>query len=153
MVEDKKESNSLSKEELDQIQKDIDDAKNAVNKDALSDAKAKGKKEAKKEFEHEAELKKSKEEITKLTEQLKTQQKTADEQFNLLKDKVNSLAESKAVVNMKDPFDNNVDNSINKPKNPENWSDEQVREYEENSAKAFFGEEAYENMKRQMIKY
>ena len=54
---------------------------------------------------------------------------------------------------MKDPFDNNVDNSINKPKNPENWSDEQVREYEENSAKAFFGEEAYENMKRQMIKY
>ncbi len=146
MAEDKKDepkpnAPTFTKEELDEINKDIASAKDSlVSKETqavMEKAKEAGKEEAKQEIEAKQKI----DDMAKANEELKTkleeQEKKASEQLGKMEDKINNLVESKQVIASENPFESKpaLSDKVDKMTN------EQVDEFEENSARDFFGQD------------
>jgi hypothetical protein len=133
--------NVLTPEDIAQMQKDIEDAKSRlVSKDtqAVID---KAKEETRAQVTQELESKKAQEDkdriITELKAKVESQEKEAASRFDMLQKKLDEMSQSKVVIPPQDPFANQTKPAVDIDK----WSDEQVRQFEENSARKFFGED------------
>ena len=104
-------------------------------KDIIEIEKAKAKEEVRKEMEKEAEYEALKKEKEELQKSLEEKEKAASEKLLAMQQQIDSLITSKANINPEDPF---------KSKQSENtvdgWSNEQIENFEEKSAEAFFGD-------------
>lgn len=146
MSEENQNNQNLTQEELDQINKDIAAAREKlVSKETSSQiekAKQEAKQEAQKEFETSQKLKELEEQRKALEEKLQNTEKQSSEQLEALKKKVDEMAESKRVMQAKNPFADAA-NSAGSPNNPdpENMTDEEVNDIERASGRAFFGPE------------
>lgn len=139
----------MAPEEIAALQKDIESAKAALKAQAEQEvaarAKAEGKQEAAQELESRAALEKLAAEKRQLEEALAAAQRRADEELTKVKSKLDEFASSRAVAppsaQAPTPARPNVDA----------WSDETVNEVEENSARAFFGDQ-YDVVKAQTLR-
>lgn len=129
----------LTKEDLDQINKDIQDVKQSLVSKETQDAAEKAKKETEERIKQELELKNKLAEQEKANAEMKKKieetEKLAADKLMTLQKKVDDLASSKAVLNREDPF-RQVSNSNNEVAR---WDDAKVAAVEEESARAFFG--------------
>lgn len=138
----------FSEEELSQITNDIKKAREGlVSKEVeqkINQVKEEAKREVEKEFLMNDKIKQAEMEKAQLQAEMEKIQKQSAEELERLKSKVDELISSKAPVKTDDPFKKHTDikNSI------DFLSDEQVSDIEEASARAFWGDEAYEDMKR-----
>ncbi len=98
----------ISAEELEKLNKDIDDTTKKLVSDEtaaqIQEAKEEAKKEAEKEFAINQRIKELEDEKAKLEEQRIAKEKEAAEQLTALKSKVDELTSSKAVVQGDSPF-------------------------------------------------
>ena len=142
-MKDKKDEIVLSKEDLDAISKDIEEAQNKIKETAKAEVSAidRAKEEARKEVEKEFELKKQAEELARKNEELQKQleetNKMTSEKLDQFKAKIDDLTASKAVVTNRDPFQEEV--AV--PHQVDKWSDEKINQLEEESARKFFGDD------------
>jgi len=139
----------ISKEELDAINKDITKAREGLVSKEMEDKIAKIKEEvrieAEKEFLINEKIKQSEQEKAELQKKIDDIQKASAEELEKLKSKVDELISSKAPVKTEDPFskkNSSGDAGI------DSWNEEKVQDFEEASARSFWGDEAYEDMKR-----
>ena len=137
MSEEEIKTEGISKEDIDAINKDIDDAKDKlVSKETdekIEKAKAEAKAEAEKEFYLSQKAKELEEENKKLKEQMEAKEKEAAEKLTELTNKVNDYVESKAVISNDNPLDKvNAD--------VEKLDDEEIAKIEDESFKAFIEE-------------
>jgi TolA-binding protein len=150
MSEDKKETKSITKEDVEQIEKDIQDAKSSlVSKEVdmkLEEMKTKAKEEALAEIEMQNKLREQEEQNRKLQEQLEAKEKEAAEKLNSLQQKVDEMVGSKAAFQPVDPFKNEPHQSTEGVPDVKRMSDEQVDDIEMESARAFFGDELDERV-------
>lgn len=141
------EDKNIDKTEWDQINKDIESAKGSiVSKEVeakIQAAKEEARKEAEKEMLVNQKIKELEETNQKLQEAKEAKEKEAAEQIEKIKAKVDELSSSKASVQQDNPFTNGKDQSS---RGVDNWSDTDLNKYEEEHAKAFFGEEQYNRM-------
>lgn len=147
--DDKQGKSSIDKKEWEAINNDINSAKESlVSKDTeakIKAAKEEARKEAEKEFMTNQEIQKLKEENARLQQEREAKETEAAEKISAIQSKVDELVGSKAPSNNEDPFSNqNKDR-----KGIDNWTEEEVNNYEEKHAKAFFGEEQYSRMMSQ----
>jgi len=114
----------FTQEELDAINKDIEDARKSLNpkKDESPKNSDDLRNSVKEEIMRELEEKKKQEEeqarIVKEQKEAEESKKQAEEKINALKAKIDEMAESKAVVDVKSPFkkeDENVESIMNDP--------------------------------------
>jgi hypothetical protein len=127
----------LDNNDIEAINKDIEDAKNKlVSKDTeakILQAKEEAKKEAAKEFEVNARIKELEEDKKKLQESIELKEKEAAEKIANLAQKVNNYVESKAVINKQNsPLDKTID--------LDKVSDEDIDKIEQESFNAFINE-------------
>ena len=130
----------LTEDEVKLLQKDIEDAKSKLISKETDEKIKKAKDEAKKEALAEVEKKKAEDDrertIKELQEKLEKQEKDSTEKLTAIQKKVDDMVASKAVITKEDPFKNDP----NLSKQVDTWSDEKIKEIEENSAKTFFGD-------------
>lgn len=125
----------LNQEDIDAINKDIEDAKSKLvskeTEDKIAQAKEEAKKEAEKEFAVNQKVKELEEANQKLQEEKEAKEKEAAEKIANLAEKVNTYVESKQVVtNNETPFgSNNTD--------VEKIPDEDIEKIENESYVAF----------------
>jgi len=136
MAEDNKEQ--ITKEELEQLNKDLDSAKsNIVSNEVtkkIEEAKEEAKKEAEKEFITNQRIKDIEEEKKQLQSKQEEAEKKAAEEIEALKTKVNEMISSKSSISQEDPFSKeggNADSSI------ESLSDEDTDAIEKRSMDMF----------------
>lgn len=140
MAEDKP---TITKEELEALNKDIDVAKSSIvskeTQEVIQKAKDDARVEAEKEFELKKQLDEQKQEADRLKAQLADNEKKAADQLEAMKTKVDAAIESQAVVQSQNPF-NPHESQQSSTETVEQMSDEQVNNIEYESAKEFFGE-------------
>jgi Skp family chaperone for outer membrane proteins len=125
----------FNQEDIDAINKDIEDAKSKLvskeTEDKIAQAKEEAKKEAEKEFAVNQKVKELEEANQKLQEEKEAKEKEAAEKIANLAEKVNTYVESKQVVtNNETPFgSNNTD--------VEKIPDEDIEKIENESYVAF----------------
>ena len=132
---------NLSKEDIDAINRDIDNVKSKLVSKETQDVISKAKEEAKAEALKEVEIQRKIEELEKEREELakakEDQEKLANEELSKLKTKVDELTTSKQTIASEDPF-------VKKPEmsqEVDKWSDDKVKQIEEESARRLFGED------------
>lgn len=142
MAESKDESVIITDDEKKAIDKDIAEAKAALVSKDTQDQIAKAKNEAKAEAEKEFQLKKQLEDAEKAKQELQAkiaaQEKETAERLSKLQSKVDELVTSKASINVVDPFKNQPKEALKQQ--VDGWSEEQVEEFQEASAREFFGD-------------
>jgi F0F1-type ATP synthase membrane subunit b/b' len=134
----------LTPEDIQAMQKDIEEAKSKLVSKDTDMIVQKAKEEALKEIEAKQKLeaeRKAQEDKDKLIQELqdkvKAQETEAATRFDALQKRLDEMASSKAVITPEDPFKSQTNPAVDIDK----WSDEQVRQFEENSARKFFGED------------
>lgn len=131
---------AMTQEEIDKIKADIADAENKLVSQGTQDVIAKAKEEAKAEALKEVEVQKKLEELEKEKESLvkskEDQEKASSEELAKLKTKVDELTTSKQSIAGEDPFLKTPGLS----KQVDDWSDDKVRQIEEDSARKMFGD-------------
>jgi len=137
--------NVLTKDELAQIDKELESLKSKVSGDAVSKAKEEGKAEAMKEMEIKRQLEEKDKKLIELESSIQKQKELAESSIKDMQEKINKLATSKLPADLKDPFTEQGSRSAGF--NPDKLSDEEIRRIEEESARAFFGPD-YDRMKR-----
>ncbi len=137
MTEENKEQ--ITKEELDQLNKDLDSAKsNIVSTEVtkkIEEAKEEAKKEAEKEFATNQKIKDIEEEKKQLQSKQEEAEKKAAEEIEALKTKVNEMISGKSSIASEDPFSNEGNTDVNK--SIENLSDEDTDAIEKRSMDMF----------------
>jgi predicted esterase YcpF (UPF0227 family) len=130
------EKKGLSKEELDELNNDLERAKAELvsksTQDQIAKAKEEARKEAESEFKAKHEIEVRNKEIEELKKRLELKEKEAAERLDALKRKVDEMQESQAIVSTQDPFRASE-------KRADNLTDAQLDSVEERSAEAFFG--------------
>lgn len=129
------ESYNFTKEELDAIQKDIDTATESLKKKS-EEAKEEGKQEAQKEHQYQEQIKQKEQEIEQLKNQYSQKETELSEKLNSLQSKIDEMAQSKAVVAKENPFEAQPATTPQVDK----WSEEKIKEIEEESARQFLGD-------------
>jgi len=133
--------------ELAEINADIEKAKSSLvskgTEELIQKAKEEAKKEAEKEFAVNQRIKEIETQKAELQKKLEDKEKSSAEELEKLKSKVNELVSSRASIQVQDPF-----------KKPENqntdfMSDEKISQIEVASARAFWGDDAYDDMLRE----
>lgn len=137
--------NVLTKEELAQIDKELETLKASVSGDAVAKAKQEGRLEAMKEADIQRKLDEKDKKLQELETSLAHQKELAERGLKDMQEKINNLATSKGGINIKDPFSEKGARA--EGFNPEKLSDEDIARIEEESARAFFGPD-YDRMKR-----
>jgi len=141
------EGKQLSAEEKAAIEKEIAEAQEKlVSKDTqneIAKAKEEAKKEAEKEFTTNQKIKELEEEKKKAEEERIAKEKESAEKLDALKKRLDEMATSQQPVNLDNPFNEN-----NKGNKEVNMTDEDVKNIEVESARAFFGND-YDKMLRQ----
>jgi small-conductance mechanosensitive channel len=131
----------MSKEEKEQLEKDIQEVKQSLSSKDKEEAVKAAKEEGRKEAEKDAQLKETLSSYEKsqkeLEQKLKQQQEDGMKQLEELKGKLNEMAESKAHVEPKNPF---VDESTDSQARVDSMSDDDLDAIEEASKQAFFDE-------------
>lgn len=144
------ENNQPSDDEWQQINKDIESAKSSLvskgTEEQIKKAKEEAKKEAEKEMQTNQKIKELEENNKKLEEEKTQKEKEAAEKIEELRKKVDEQISSKAPVQNKDPFQEGKSKENDAKKGVDQWTDEEVKKYEEAHARAFFGDEQYERM-------
>lgn len=141
MEEQKEPEGSLSKEDIEAINKDIQATKDSLvtkeSQDAIERAKTMGKEEAAKEFELKSKLDEQERMNKELQEKIAAQEEKAAKELDALKSKVDSMITSKAPIASENPFNKEpaLSDEVDK------WSNEKVEKFEENSAREFFGQD------------
>ncbi len=136
MSEDKP---TFTKEELEQIDKDLTTAREKlVSKETQSEidkARGQAKEEAKKEFELQRKLEDLEREKKELEARVQKSEEVSSAELDNFKKRLDELTESKATIAEQNPF------KQKQQKTPENMTDEEISEIERESGIAFFGEE------------
>ena len=150
MSEDAKKNTKFTKEDLEALNADIIAAKGTIDEEALKRAEEAGKQKALDEIARQKEIDTLKAEKDALAKELEDSKKASLEAISKIEEKVNEMATSKQPVPKNDPFapPEGSKKTGDDSDNPDNWSDEKVDAIELNSAKSFFGEEAYDDMLR-----
>jgi len=139
--EKKVEDPLFTKEELEDINKDIATAKESlISKETemkIEEMKKQAKNEAKQELEAQQKFEQQEKENQELKKQLEAREKEAATKLESLQKKVDEMIGSKAAMQPIDPF---------KAPPPEtekvdSWSDDKIEQVEEASARAFFGDD------------
>lgn len=137
----KQEENTLSQEDIDSMNKDIKEAKDSlVSKETdskLEEAKKQAKEEAKKEMEVQKKLEEQEKTNKELQEKLEAKEKEAADKLSKLQSKVDDIIGTKQAVQPADPFQSKESGKVDVKR----MSDEEINALEENSARAFFGED------------
>lgn len=132
-------SDSITPEELEQIKKDIADAKgNLVGKelqDEIAKAKEEARKEAEEQLKREQELKELQDSKAKAEEALKKQQEEANSRLEALQSKVDELSGSKNIASDNNPFKEPKSSGFN----VDDLTDQDINKIEENSLREFLG--------------
>jgi len=139
------EESILTKEELAQIDKELNALKTKVSGDAVSKAKEEGRQEALKEAEIKRQLEDKDKKLAELESSIQKQRELAESSIKDMQEKINKMATSKSFVEVKDPFAEQGERA--RGFNPDKLTDEEIRRIEEESARAFFGPD-YDRMKR-----
>ena len=130
---------TFTKEELEQIDKDLTTAREKlVSKETQSEidkARGQAKEEAKKEFELQRKLEDLEREKKELEARVQKSEEASSAELDKFKQRLDELTESKATIAEQNPF------KQNQHKSPENMTDEDISEIERESGIAFFGEE------------
>lgn len=130
---------SLSKEEIKAIEDGISNAEKTLvseeTQSVIAKAKEEAKQEALKEVEVQKELEKRDKELQELKQKMQEQEKAASEQLQNLKKSVDDMKGSQAIVNADDPFTK----QSSQGSSVDNWSEEKINDVEQDSARAFFG--------------
>ena len=138
------EKSTFTKEELEQIDKDLNTAREKlVSKETQSEiekAKTQAKEEAKKEFELQRKLEDLEREKKELEERVLKSEESSSAELDKFKKRLDELTDSKATIAEQNPF------RQNQQKSPENMTDEEISEIERESGIAFFGEEFARNI-------
>ena len=133
---------TISEEDKKAIDKDLADARASLVSKATQEQMDKVKAETRAEMEKELQLKKQLEEAEKSKQELQAklaaQEKETAERLNKLQSKVDELVTSKAPVNVVDPF--KAQPNVALKQQIDSWTPEQVDEFQEASAKEFFGD-------------
>lgn len=143
-------SDTISKEELEQLRKDADSARQKLSEEERRKVADEAASKTRAEITHEAELQKALADREKahkeLEDKLIKQQEDVKKQMEEYKKQIDDLSASQAVIKPQNPFAavQNTEGAIDYDK----LSDEQRQDMQENSARAFFGEENYEKSKR-----
>jgi Skp family chaperone for outer membrane proteins len=133
---------TLTKEELEALNKEIEQTQAALSDQKVSQAREEGRKEATKELELKQQLDASAKKQAELEAQLAQTRKTAEEQLASIAKKVDEMAASKAVIVPTPPA------SLQNKSDIDSWSKDKLERIEENSARAFFGSDNYDHMLR-----
>jgi hypothetical protein len=139
------EESILTKEELAQIDKELNALKTKVSGDAVSKAKEEGRQEAFKEAEIKKQLEDKDRKLVELENSIQKQKEIAETSLKEMQEKINKMATSKAYMDIKDPFSEQGERA--QGFNPDKLTEEEIRRIEEESARAFFGPD-YDRMKR-----
>lgn len=127
---DAKSEVTISKDDLESLNKDIESAKKTLAKEA--------KEEATKELELQQQLKEREESLKTLQADVEKREKETQDKLQGLQNKIDQLATSKAVVSNNDPFEEP------KPKSQSSivdaMSNDQINDIERNSARKMLGE-------------
>ena len=116
MSEDETKANEspLSEEDIKKLSDDIDNAKSTLvskeTQSAIEKAKADAKAEAEKEFTTNQKIKELEEQKQQLEASVKAKEESAAQELEKLKQAVNEMKASKAVVQQDNPFQNAVAN-------------------------------------------
>lgn len=141
------EGKSFTKEELEAIQQDIEEAKKNITKkehpvdveNLKKDIEAK----VKKEYEMSKQLEDAQKAKADLEKQLKEVNEQSEKRLGELTKKVDELAESKAVID-KTPFDKNdapnLESKEYKMKRVDEMKEQELEELEEEAGREFFGD-------------
>lgn len=138
MVEDNKpkEQDVLNNEDLDKLEKDMDNARNTLvskeTEDKIAQAKEEAKKEAEKEFLVNQRIKELEEEKVKLAEDKAKKEEEVAKQLEEMKEKLNAAITSRAVPTANNPFNDKPSSS-----NIDKLSDDEVNQIEQASYLAF----------------
>lgn len=130
---------TLTKEQMEEMRRDVADAKATLVSKDTQDAIAKAKEEGADEARKEEELKQKADEATKLAEEtkkrLEEQEKASSEKLEAMEKKLNDMVESKQILAAEDPFKTTpaLTDKVDK------MSEEEVTALEERSARQFFG--------------
>jgi chromosome segregation ATPase len=135
----------LTKDELAQIDKELETLKASISGDAVAKAKQEGRLEALKEAEIQKKLEEKDRRLQELENSLAQQKELAEKGLKEMQEKINNLATSKGGISIKDPFSEKGTRA--EGFNPDKLTDEEIRRIEEESARAFFGPD-YDRMKR-----
>ena len=145
MMTETKES-TLTKEDIDAINKDIEDAKSSlISKETdmkIEEMKKQAKEEAMKELEVQRKLEEQERMNKELQEKLNEKEKEASERLSRLQAKVDELASTKQAMKPADPFQVQEAGKIN----IKSLSEDDINDIETNSARAFFGEDLDERI-------
>ena len=152
MAEEKEQK--LTEDDLKAIDKDIDTAKASLDQDTLKKVREEAKAEVEKEMVAKKELEDKDSKIADLQKRLEESTKNSAEALDKLKSKVDEMVTSKQVMQPKDPFTPAQGQTTNAQGNPnmnaDNLTDKEVDRIEVESGKAFFGEEKYDSMRRDL---
>ncbi len=138
MSEEKKEQGDnkieLTTEQVESLQKDIDDALSKVKNKSTTEIdriKEEAKKEAEKELQERQEAKAKEDENSNLKKQLEEQAKQSEADIKAIKEKMDTMIASKAVITNDNPFTEGKQGL-------DKYSDADLSVIEKNSEKLFF---------------
>lgn len=138
---------TVSEDDYKKLQEEMSAAKQAMVSEEVQKKISEEREKAKNEALAEAEAKRKLEELEKqnreLQEKMEAQQRAAAEKLEQLTHKVNDMVGSKAVVRQEPRATAQTDTDV---PDVDKWSDDKVNAVEEESARAFFGHDAYEQM-------
>lgn len=129
------ETQPLTQAELDNINKDIESAKQSLSTKSTEEIEKKIRLQLEKEFLLKQQLQEKENKAKELEQKLQDQEKKSSETLNALKSKVDELASSKAVV----PNTNPLQRASSETNIVDKMSPEQIEDIEQESARAFFG--------------
>jgi multidrug efflux pump subunit AcrA (membrane-fusion protein) len=132
--------------ELAAINADIASAQSALvskgTEELIQKAREEARKEAEKEFLVNQRIKEIETQKAELQKRLEDKEKASAEELDKLKTKVNELVSSRASIQVQDPFRNPVNTG-------QELSEEKITQIEVASARAFWGDDAYDDMLRE----
>lgn len=146
MAEDK--NPLFTKEDMDALNQDIAKAKSSLSATEIEKVKEEAKKQAIEEYKKAQEAEMLRKQNEDLKAQLEQQKKVSESAINTIQTKVDSMVASKQVISppSKDPFkkESKQNSSV-----VDTWSEDRIRQIEDASARAFWGDEGYEQMRRE----
>jgi hypothetical protein len=138
----------LTKEDLEQLKADIEKAQGTIGSEAIQKAKEEARKEAEKEMAVQKKLEEQERKLKEAQEVIEKQKADAQKQLEMLQKRVDEMAASKAVVPSDDPFKNG--SSSTQAKSVDQWPEDRVAQFEEESKRVFFGDDLYNRILKQV---
>ncbi len=131
----------VTKEELDALNKEIDQTQQMLTETKVKEAREAGRKEAEKELDLKRQLDEAAKKTKELEDQLNATKKESQDKLVQLQTKVDEMVSSKAIITPPASLKNRVDEI-------DTWSNDKIQKIEEASGREFFGENSYEEMLR-----